>query len=127
MDRAELKFTRSHEWMEPRGHRRKVGISDFAQEQMGDIVYVEFPEEGKEVHAGEEVCVIESCKATASVYATASGKIVRLNKDLVDAPEKINKSPYDEGWLYEIEIDPEATDDASLMDLTTYLKTTEDH
>ena len=127
MNKADLKFTKSHEWVEPRGSKRKVGISDFAQDQMGDIVYVEFPIEGKTVHAGEEVCVIESCKATASVYAPTSGTIVRVNRELEIAPEKINQSPYEEGWLYEIEIDPEATEDATLMDLTTYLKTTEEH
>ncbi len=122
MGKDAFKYAKSHEWIEPEGAVRKVGISDFAQSQMGDIVYVEFPAGPKEVQAGDEVCVIESCKATASVYAPIAGKVTIYNKSLADAPEKINQDPYAGGWLFQIE--PAAGADASsLMDQTTYLKT----
>jgi glycine cleavage system H protein len=125
MIETDLKFTKSHEWIEPAGGRRKVGISQFAQEQLGDIVFVEFKEEGLELAAGEEACLIESCKATASVYAPVAGKIVAFNKALENAPETINQDPYGEGWLFEIE--PAAgADEAALLDLTAYQKTCEE-
>lgn len=119
MQKEQLQFTRSHEWIEPSGAKRKVGISDFAQSQLGDIVYVEFPDGEKSVKAGDEVCVIESCKATASVYAPVSGKVVNCNRPLIDAPETINVNPYDGGWLFEIEVDP-AGPAADLLDYAAY-------
>ncbi len=122
MDKEHLKFTKTHEWIEPQGSRRKVGISDFAQSQMGDIVYVEFPETDRDVEAGEEVCVIESCKATASIYAPVKGRIASHNGALHDAPEKINQSPYGEGWLFEIQVEAEVNDSA-LMNHSDYLTT----
>ena len=76
MVEKELKFTKAHEWREAQGARRKVGISNFAQEQLGDIVFVEFPEDEKQVKAGDEVCIVESCKATASIYAPIAGRVV---------------------------------------------------
>ena len=120
MNKDDLKFTKSHEWIEPSGARRKVGISDFAQSQLGDIVFVEFPAPGKVLKAGDEACIIESCKATASVYAPVAGKVVAYNTSLADAPEKINLSPYGEGWLFEIE---PADERSALMGLEAYLKT----
>ena len=120
----QFKFLKSHEWIEPEGKRRKVGISDFAQSQLGDIVFVEFPDEDeKDVAAGDEVCVIESCKATASVYAPLAGRVVAFNRGLADEPEKINQSPYEEGWLFEIEVDEgKGGDESALMDHEAYLK-----
>ena len=120
-----LKYLESHEWIEPEGARRKVGISDFAQDQLGDIVYIEFPDDGKEVARGDEVCVVESTKATGSVYAPLAGKIVACNRALEDAPESVNKSPYDEGWLFEIEPAPGA-DEAGLLDHAAYKQKTAD-
>lgn len=125
MNKESLKYTKSHEWIEPEGAARKVGITDFAQDQLGDIVYVEFPASGRKVEAGDEVCVIESCKATASVYAPVSGTIRAYNNPLVDKPELINKAPFTDGWLFEIE--PDGEDDASLLDLDTYEKTVAEH
>lgn len=122
MDKLNLKFTKTHEWIEPSGARRKVGISDFAQSQLGDVVYVEFPDAGKTLAAGDEACLIESCKATASVYAPVAGKIVAYNKALVNDPQAINQSPYDEAWLFEIELAPGA-DDSGLLNHEAYLKT----
>lgn len=121
MVESTLKFAKSHEWIEPAGKTRKVGISQFAQEQLGDIVFVEFKEPGAELAAGEEACLIESCKATASVYAPVAGKIVAFNKALENAPEKINESPYEDGWLFEIEV-ADGADESALMDIDAYQK-----
>lgn len=121
MNKEELLFAKSHEWIAPAGERRRVGISDFAQSQMGDIVYVEFPDDdSRDIAAGEEALVIESCKATASVYSPVSGRIVAYNRDLADAPERINQDPYDGGWLFEIEVSDQPGD---LMDHAKYLTT----
>src|SRR5947208_2742305 len=114
MQPEQLKFTKTHEWIELAGAVRKVGISEFAQQQLGDIVYVEFPAAGKSVKAGEEVCVIESTKATSGIYAPLAGKIVRFNDALRDAPETINQSPYENGWLFELEASANADESALL-------------
>lgn len=116
-----LKFTREHEWIEAEGARRKVGITDFAQSQLGDIVYVEFPEAGKELKAGDEACIIESCKATASVYAPVDCKVAAVNESLPDTPETINQDPLGAGWLVEVEVSGEL-DEAKLMDAAAYEK-----
>jgi glycine cleavage system H protein len=115
MDQEKLKYARSHEWIEPAGKRRKAGISDFAQKALGDIVYVEFPAEGKKVAAGEEACLIESAKATSSVYAPLPGTLTAFNTSLAAAPEKINQDPFGEGWLFEIEVG-EGADESALLD-----------
>ena len=125
MVETELKFTKTHEWIEAQGARRKVGISNFAQEQLGDIVFVEFPEDEKHVKTGDEVCIVESCKATASIYAPVAGRVVATNTALADAPEKINDSPYEEGWLFEIEVD-DGADESALLDQADYLKLCEE-
>ncbi|MCE5231001.1 glycine cleavage system protein GcvH [bacterium] len=121
MDAKSLLYTKSHEWIEPAGSKRKIGITDFAQGQLGDIVYVEFPKTPKTLAAGDEACVIESCKATASVYAPVAGTIVAVNSPLTTSPEKVNQSPLDEGWLFELELDPSA-DTSALLDLAAYEK-----
>lgn len=101
--RDDLRYTKTHEWVKIEGNRARVGITDHAQSELTDIVFVELPEIGKEFSKGDEVCTIESIKSVAEVYAPLSGKIVDVNKDLENSPEKINQSPYDEGWLFEIE------------------------
>lgn len=121
MDANTLLYTKSHEWIEASGPRRKVGITDFAQGQLGDIVFVEFPKTPKKLGVGDEACLIESCKATASVYAPIPGTLVAVNSPLTTAPEKINQSPLDEGWLFELEIDASA-DASSLLTLADYEK-----
>ncbi len=121
MDANSLLYTKSHEWIEASGARRKVGITDFAQGQLGDIVYVEFPKTPKAVGAGGEACVIESCKATASVYAPVAGTVVAVNTPLTTAPEKINQAPLDEGWLFELELDA-AADTSALLSPADYEK-----
>jgi glycine cleavage system H protein len=112
-----LVFTKTHEWIEATGGARKVGITEFAQDQLGDIVYVELPEPGKIVAAGDEICVIESTKATASVYAPASGKVVEANVVLGDQPQLLNEDPLGDGWLVKLAV---AEDRGDLLDEAAY-------
>lgn len=114
-----LSYAKTHEWIEASGKVRKVGISAFAANQLSDIVYVEFPQAGKIVKAGEEACLVESCKATSGVYAPLSGKIVAFNTSLTNAPELINQSPFAEGWLFKLEVE-EGADEAALLDFAAY-------
>ncbi len=102
--RDNLRYTKTHEWVEIKEKTARVGITDHAQQELTDIVFVELPEIGKEVKKGEEVCTIESVKSVSEIYAPLSGKITNINRELEDSPEKVNKSPYDEGWLFEMEI-----------------------
>ncbi|HEY8555547.1 MAG TPA: glycine cleavage system protein GcvH [Burkholderiales bacterium] len=117
---AELKYTKSHEWVrrEPDG-TVTVGITDHAQELMGDLVYVELPEAGRQVSSGKECAVVESVKAASDVYAPVSGEIVAANTALGDTPELINKDPYGEGWMFRIRpSDPKEID--ALLDAAAY-------
>ncbi len=102
--REDLKYTDTHEWLKIEGDKAKVGITDHAQEELTDIVFVELPEVGKEVGKGEELCVVESVKSVSEIYSPISGKITNVNQDLEDSPETVNESPYDDGWLVEIQI-----------------------
>ena len=102
--RDELKYTETHEWLKLKENKAVIGITDYAQSELTDIVFVELPEIGKEIKKGEELCVVESVKSVSELYAPISGKIININKKLEDTPELINESPYDEGWLVEIEI-----------------------
>ena len=97
------RYTKTHEWAKLDGGLIVVGISDFAQESLGDVVYVETPEVGREVAAGEAVAVIESVKTASDVYAPVAGKIAEVNEALADAPETVNEDPYEGGWLFKIE------------------------
>ncbi len=99
-----LLYTESDEWVRVDGEIAVVGVTDYAQKKLKDIVGVELPEPGDEVSMGDQVAVIESVKAAADVYAPVSGEIVEVNEDLYDAPETINKDPYGEGWLFKIKI-----------------------
>ena len=111
--RNELKYTDTHEWIKLNGNNVKVGITDHAQSELTDIVFVELPEIGKEVKKGDELCVVESVKSVSEIFAPVSGKITKINNALEDSPENINASPYDEGWLVEIEV----TDENEIKDL----------
>ena len=119
--RSDLKYTDTHEWLKIKGKIAKVGITDHAQSELTDIVFVELPEIGKEVKKGEELCVVESVKSVSELYAPVSGKVANVNKKLEDTPETINESPYDEGWLVEIEVDDES-EIGSLLDADSYKK-----
>ena len=107
----ELKYAASHEWARLDGDIVTVGISDHAQDALGDLVYVELPSVGDSVQAGDEAGVVESVKAASDIYAPVSGEIVEVNETLVDAPEIVNSAPYTDGWLYRIRIS-----DASELD-----------
>lgn len=119
--REGLKYTKTHEWVKLAGNKATIGITDHAQHELTDIVFVELPSIGKEIKKGEELCVVESVKSVSEVYTPISGKIVAVNTKLDDTPEIINKSPYDNGWLVEIEIKDKAEVN-TLLEATEYKK-----
>jgi glycine cleavage system H protein len=102
--RDSLKYTDTHEWLKIKGDIATIGITDHAQSELTDIVFVELPEIGKDIKKGEELCVVESVKSVSEIYSPVSGKILNINKKLEDTPELINQKPYDDGWLVEIRI-----------------------
>lgn len=117
--RNDLKYTDTHEWLKVKGNTALVGITDHAQSELTDIVFAELPEVGKELKKGDELCVVESVKSVSEIYAPISGKVVGVNEKLEDTPETINESPYDDGWLVELEIkDKDELDD--LLDADSY-------
>ena len=120
--RDDLKYTESHEWVKEIGETVQVGITDHAQEELTDIVFVELPEVGKEVSKGDELCIVESVKSVSEIYAPVSGRIEKVNSALEDAPETINNSPYDDGWLVEIKT-TDNSEKSSLLDAEAYGKT----
>jgi glycine cleavage system H protein len=117
----DLKYTREHEWARVKGTRVTVGITDFAQDQLGDVVFVELPSVGDEVKKGEAFGVVESTKAVSDLFAPVSGKVVEVNDPLVDAPETINEEPYEDGWLVVIEAS-DAKELGELLDGAAYRK-----
>lgn len=111
MNPSELKYTESHEWLRIEGTQCYVGITDHAQEQLGDIVFVDLPQEGAELEKGDVLGNIESVKSVSDVYAPVPGKVVKANEALLDNPELVNQDPYGEGWIAVLEIsDPEGLD-----------------
>ncbi len=120
---SDLKYTEEHEWVRMDGDACVIGISDYAQEQLGDIVFVERPEVGKVVAQGDEAAVIESVKAASEIYAPVGGEVVEVNTALADDPAKVNADPTGEGWFIRIKIaDPGDLD--GLMDVAAYGKFT---
>jgi len=100
----DLYYAKTHEWLRIDENIATVGITDFAQNQLSDITFVELPDVGREVEAGDEVAVVESVKAASDIYSPVAGTIVEVNGDLEDSPDMINASPYDAGWLFKIEL-----------------------
>jgi glycine cleavage system H protein len=100
----DLKYTDTHEWIKINNEIARIGITDYAQSEMTDIVFAELPEVGKEIKKGDELCVVESVKSVSEIYSPISGTITNINKQLEDNPEIINENPYDDGWLVEIKI-----------------------
>lgn len=100
----DLKYSREHEWVRVSGKRAIVGITDFAQKELGDVVFVELPTVGDEVAAGGEFAVVESVKAVSEVYCPVSGAVVEVNEALSDQPEVINQDAYGEGWIAVVEL-----------------------
>jgi glycine cleavage system H protein len=118
---VELKYARSHEWarLDSEG-TVLIGITDHAQEALGDVVYVELPEIGAEIDAGAEIAVVESVKAASDIYSPVSGQVVEVNQTLEDEPEAVNRSPYADGWLFRIKLsNPDELND--MMDVDSYL------
>ncbi len=115
----DLRYTREHEWARKKGKNVAVGITEFAQDQLGDVVYLELPDVGDAVKKGESFGVVESTKAVSELFAPVSGRIAEVNDPLADAPETINEDPYEEGWMVVIEpSDPAELE--SLMDAKAY-------
>lgn len=98
-----LLYAESHEWVEDRNGVVRIGITDFAQDELGDIVFVELPDEGVQLERGEELGIVESIKAVSDIYTPVSGEVVATNTELHDHPEFVNESPFDRGWIVELE------------------------
>ncbi|KXS39216.1 glycine cleavage system protein GcvH [Modicisalibacter tunisiensis] len=117
---ANLRYTKSHEWILDNGDGTvTIGITDHAQEALGDVVFVELPEVGRELEADEEFGVIESVKAASDLYAPLAGEVLAVNEALEDAPETVNESPYEDGWIARIK-PSDATSLESLLDADAY-------
>ena len=113
------RYLESHEWATNGGDTVRIGVSDFAQDELGDVVFVELPEVGDEIGAGESFGVVESIKAVSDLYAPVSGEVVAVNEELFDRPELVNEDPYGEGWM--LEVDPtEGGDAEGLLDADAY-------
>ncbi|MCP4346176.1 MAG: glycine cleavage system protein GcvH [Desulfobacterales bacterium] len=117
----DVRYTDDHEWTKSEGSNIRIGISDYAQDQLGDIVFVELPEVGQTIEKGEEFGTIESVKAVSELYMPISGEIAAVNTDLEETPEKVNESPYSDGWMIDIKPEDPAQADA-LMDKNAYLE-----
>lgn len=119
----ELRYSNDHEWVAPSGTTVRIGITDYAQDALGDVVFVDLPGVGAEVAAGVAVGEVESTKSVSEIFAPVAGKVVAVNEALADNPELLNSDPYGEGWICEIEI---AGDDmGGLLDATAYRALTE--
>lgn len=102
---SELKYVSSHEWIRDEGDGVvTVGITDYAQESLGDVVFVETPDVGAELSAGDDAGVVESVKAASDIYAPLSGTVIEVNEDLEDAPENVNNDPYGDGWFFKLKL-----------------------
>jgi glycine cleavage system H protein len=120
-----LRYSSEHEWVAVDGNRARVGITDFAQDALGDVVYVQVPEVGVTVTGGASCCEVESTKSVSDVYAPVSGTVSEVNESLGDAPERLNQDPYGEGWIFAIEMtDPSEVD--RLMDASAYRQLVEE-
>jgi glycine cleavage system H protein len=118
----DLQYTKSHEWVRIEGDTATIGITDHAQVELGDIVFVELPEEGDAFDAGESFGTVESVKAVSDLYAPVGGEVVEVNSALEDAPENINEDPYGEGWIVKLR----TTDEADLLSPEEYEKVVEE-
>jgi glycine cleavage system H protein len=112
----ELQYTRSHEWVRTEGDTATVGITDHAQDELGDIVFIELPEVGATFGAGDSFGTVESVKAVSDLYAPVGGEVVEVNETLDDSPEKINEDPYGEGWIIKLRV----SDEGSLLSASDY-------
>jgi len=116
---ADLRYSREHEWVRVDGNVARIGITDFAQESLGDVVFVQLPDPGLDVVAGASAAEIESTKSVSDVYVPVSGVVERVNEALVDAPELVNQDPYGAGWLLEVSL-AEPGELEALLDAAAY-------
>ncbi|MGA7671953.1 MAG: glycine cleavage system protein GcvH [Nitrolancea sp.] len=114
-----LYFTKSHEWTKVDGDEAVIGVSDFAQNELGDITYLELPEPGSTITQGEPLGVIESVKAASDIYSPLSGEVLEANQEVVDSPELVNSSPYDKAWLVKVKMS-DTSEVGNLMDSKVY-------
>ncbi|MBM7605839.1 glycine cleavage system H protein [Metabacillus crassostreae] len=121
----ELRYSEEHEWVKVEGEKVRIGITDFAQSELGDIVFVELPEVGDEIKADEPFGSVESVKTVSELYAPISGKVVEINEDLDDSPEFVNESPYEKAWMVVIE-PSNAADVENLMTAEQYAEMTKE-
>lgn len=115
---TDLKYAKSHEWVRLEGNVAVVGITDFAQDALGDVVFVELPQVGETAEAGAAVAVVESVKTASDIYAPVAGEIIEVNGALGDKPELLNQSPYGEGWLFKMKVN--STDLTGLLSAADY-------
>ena len=116
---ADLKYTDDHEWIKIDGDVATIGITDYAQGELGDVVFVELPEAGQEITKGDPFGTIEAVKTVSDLFAPANGKVVEVNEVLADAPETVNKSPYEDGWMIKVKL-ADASDLGDLLDAAAY-------
>ncbi|CAN5657169.1 glycine cleavage system protein GcvH [soil metagenome] len=119
---GDLQYTKSHEWVRVEGDVATVGITDHAQDELGDVVFVEMPEQGATLAAGDSFGAVESVKAVSDLYAPVGGEVVEVNGALEDSPEKINEDPYGEGWILKLR----TSDEADLLSAADYEKLLEE-
>jgi glycine cleavage system H protein len=123
MDLSTYRFSQTHEWVKAADGSATIGITDYAQSQLGDVIYVELPAPGTEVSAGAKFGVVESVKAASDLYSPVSGKVVEANSQLADKPEVINQDPYGEGWMLKLElVEPHSSE---LLEESAYTTFTE--
>lgn len=115
----DLKYSEDHEWIKVEGNTVIIGITDFAQSELGDIVFVELPEEGDDISTGDSFGSVESVKTVSELYAPVSGSIVAVNEELEDSPELVNESPYEGAWMLKVELSDESELD-KLLDAAGY-------
>jgi glycine cleavage system H protein len=120
---ADRRYTTEHEWIKPEGQNYVVGITAFAQDQLGDIVYVELPKVGEQLQAGKAFGVIESVKTASDLYAPVSGEVVEVNAELVDQPQSVNDDPYERGWMIKVRA-ADATEVEQLLTAEQYSEQT---
>jgi len=112
----DLMYTREHEWVRIEGKLATVGISEYAQEELGDVVFVDLPQVGAKLIAGEVFGSIESVKAASDIFSPVSGTVTKINETLTDEPELVNESPYEEGWMIQLELEDESPGDELMSD-----------
>jgi glycine cleavage system H protein len=117
MEPTDRKYTREHEWVKIEGDRGTIGITDFAQKQLGDVVFLELPEPGRKLRAHERFGTVESVKAVSELFSPVGGEVVEVNKALVDKPETVNSDPFGAGWMIRVRLEGQPSD---LMDAQQY-------